>query len=621
MARRTTSKWAAAVLAALVVALLSPLPVSASPTWLPAEPLSGAPFVYTLEARVVMDPAGNATAVWFRTTTGVGEVKASHRPAGGTWTEPVTISDPERIANQADVVVAPDGTVTAAWLATEGSDRRVEGATMTPSGLWSGPGLVAAKAELEAPHLAVDGAGNVTVVFLEYRSPNYVVRASTRPAQGDWTLPVDLSDDAHSSTGAQVAMDRTTGKATAVWQTFDGSDSLIYARQRPLGGAWSSREPISEAGQDAGSSPRVTVDAQGTATVVYPRYLAGVYYAATTSLPVGGTWSTPAPLTPTDDNVQGIAVTADRTGHTVAVWRRDVDGTYVVEARTRAPNGTWSDLDTVSNPATQAASLAAGTSPDGTTYVLWHRFDSPASTLVVSRRPAGGAWTDPQDLAGDSGQALSVDRSIAFDAGSDALVTFGTPSTSGLSVANVRAFDVAGPKVSFSVTGKTFAGTAKLFGAQVVDVWSAVASRAWSFGDGKSATGASVKHTYAKPGKYIVTVTATDSVGNVSSRKVTVTVLAPKPVIRVFALTDRSIRKSGATTLKVKLNTKATLKLVLKGRAHGQRLVLKKKLPKGLSTIAISGRALRPDTYVLTGTATNSSATSPKKRLTLKVVR
>lgn len=45
----------------------------------------------------------------------------------------------------------------------------------------------------------------------------------------------------------------------------------------------------------------------------------------------------------------------------------------------------------------------------------------------------------------------------------------------------------------------------------------AVNSYAWSFGDGQSAAGASVTHTYAAPGVYTVTLSVTDSFGNSGS--------------------------------------------------------------------------------------------------------
>ena len=52
--------------------------------------------------------------------------------------------------------------------------------------------------------------------------------------------------------------------------------------------------------------------------------------------------------------------------------------------------------------------------------------------------------------------------------------------------------------------------------AAATDVWSPVSVVAWSFGDGATATAASVSHTYAA-GTYDVRVTATDGSGNATT--------------------------------------------------------------------------------------------------------
>ncbi len=50
---------------------------------------------------------------------------------------------------------------------------------------------------------------------------------------------------------------------------------------------------------------------------------------------------------------------------------------------------------------------------------------------------------------------------------------------------------------------------------------------AWTFGDGASASGASVSHTYSHSGPYIATIVVTDGRGRFDSASVTVTVNAP----------------------------------------------------------------------------------------------
>jgi hypothetical protein len=74
-------------------------------------------------------------------------------------------------------------------------------------------------------------------------------------------------------------------------------------------------------------------------------------------------------------------------------------------------------------------------------------------------------------------------------------------------------WDAVAPRfTSVSIPPNGTAGSPLDLSASVFDVWGATAS--WSFGDGGAATGTGVSHTYAGPGIFPVSVTATDGVGN-----------------------------------------------------------------------------------------------------------
>src|SRR5439155_745914 len=53
----------------------------------------------------------------------------------------------------------------------------------------------------------------------------------------------------------------------------------------------------------------------------------------------------------------------------------------------------------------------------------------------------------------------------------------------------------------------------------------------WNFGDGSSAIGANVVHSYSSPGSYSVALTVTDSVGSISHSTASVTVQPPPPPV------------------------------------------------------------------------------------------
>jgi len=66
-----------------------------------------------------------------------------------------------------------------------------------------------------------------------------------------------------------------------------------------------------------------------------------------------------------------------------------------------------------------------------------------------------------------------------------------------------------------------------------------IASRSWDFGDqGGSSTAANPKHSYAKSGTYDVTLTVTDTGGNVSTLTKTITITASLEGLWTGSITD-----------------------------------------------------------------------------------
>src|SRR5690606_9130530 len=115
------------------------LPAQAA-SWTPPATVS-APDGVASQQQAAIDGAGTATVVWAeRRTADIDVIKAARRAPGGSWSAPVTLSNPERDADEPQIVAAPDGLVVAAWVenatASAADGRRVMAATLRPGGSW-----------------------------------------------------------------------------------------------------------------------------------------------------------------------------------------------------------------------------------------------------------------------------------------------------------------------------------------------------------------------------------------------------------------------------------------------------------------------------------------------------
>lgn len=175
--------------------------------------------------QVAVDSQGNATAVWAGTIDGGRirnyRIQTATRPAGGTWSVPISISAPgHRHVQDPQIAVEPQGGATALWQRSDGSDLVVQGATRTAGGGWSRPVDLTHGQGRGGQHmqLVVDSWGNATAIWEGYRSPgpNFVIQAAKHPYGGAWSRPTNLSRWSHGFGEPQLATD-PQGRSTAIW--------------------------------------------------------------------------------------------------------------------------------------------------------------------------------------------------------------------------------------------------------------------------------------------------------------------------------------------------------------------------------------------------------------------
>jgi hypothetical protein len=499
-----------AVVAALLSALV-PATAPAAPRWLDGESHEPAGANVAPDVAALRD--GNA-AVWIGAD---GHVYAAERPRGGPWGAAEDLEPGGGAESQAPKIVAlPDGELVALWVGGEfGFD----------------------------------------------------VRAARRPPGGSWSQPVAIDNTCCPVLEDLVA--GADGTAIGLWTSDDGGPET--AAKPPGSPTWDPPQDL----PNGSSRTELAVAPDGSALVAQPCFDSSGCLEALFR-PTGGTWGRPENLTNASRILTGLSVAAHSTGNGFTVaWSEDqnntvrglpsVRGEIFTRDRGSGPDGTWGPVELVTDSFTDAFScstefgcLDLAAAGDGTQAVVWQQ--GPANRLIgASLRSAGGAWgpveTVEGAVAGDayphaaftalgtlvaawvadggtavhgahrSGPDLWSVRSIggaaqsegdpalqdvAGDGEGNAVTGWAdgpTPRTAG--------FDGAGPRfTAFALPTAARQFEPASFAAAADDNWSPPTGISWLFGDGGAAAGAAVSHTYGAPGRFTVTATATDAIGN-----------------------------------------------------------------------------------------------------------
>jgi PKD repeat protein len=167
---------------------------------------------------------------------------------------------------------------------------------------------------------------------------------------------------------------------------------------------------------------------------------------------------------------------------------------------------------------------------------------------------ADGAVVSYQWSFSDGTSASGTTVSKTWASGGSKGATLTITDDSGTSATKTFAFAVANPAnrpptAAIAATCDT-ALTCHLDGSGSADSDGTIAAASWTFGDGGTASGLVVDHTYAAAGTYTVTLTVTDDQGGTDSTSSTVTVAPPanpKPTAVIAATcADRTCHLDGS---------------------------------------------------------------------------
>ncbi len=508
------------------VALGAPGGAGATPTWNAASPLSGVGAGLTDTA---MGLHGDIAVTWDTAAVG-GSVQIATRSPFGSFSHAIDLSPAGALSGDPQVAEDASGEATAVWYAsTDGSNYLVEAATVA-DGIPSAPVKLSAAGQNAAfPTVAVNEMGDAIVAWRRSNGANEIVQASFRPAGGSFGVPVNLSPEGRNGDLPRVAID-AAGDATVVWDSTNGGPEVVEEATRSAAiGSFAKPVVLSKEAEPA-QEPVVAMNAEGDTAIAWIRSNGSneVVQAVTRPAGAGGFGTLAEQLSLPGAEALNPEIALDGQGDPTVVWWLNTDD---IQASTGTSSGKF--------PATPEGLAPFGLYPSvaedsaGDTVVGYIQELGAAITAAASFRPAGGQFTAPRDVSPTGQEVLFEFKlgdenglNVAVDGDGDGVFGF-SAATGGEFVAQASLLDASGPLLkNLSIPAAATVGVPVTVSVAPVDAFSEPSTASWSFGDAFTANGSSATHAFANPGTYTATVRATDAVGNSTTQTSTIVVTA-----------------------------------------------------------------------------------------------
>jgi len=322
--------------------------LTGSATWSLPETLSTTGGTADPVPQIAVNAAGAVVAVWVRFDGEDSVVQSRGKStAASAWSASQDLStsvpDPaimvvdEGEAQGPRVTINGNGAAVATWWRNDAANAIIQASRLS-GGAWSSPANVSATGrDGSQSHVGIDGAGNATSVWVDFDGVHWTTQWSRLAAASTtWAIPQALSGLGEDIANPQIAVN-AAGDATVVWVKFGLHDQVQSASRSFAGPTWSAVETLTAPGGQA-ADPQVSIDASGTAIAVWSETAA--FSIVQSRRRTSGTWSATAPLSAPDNDAFTPVIAVNEAGAASAVW---VTGQNVIQSSTiTVASPTWS---------------------------------------------------------------------------------------------------------------------------------------------------------------------------------------------------------------------------------------------------------------------------------------
>jgi hypothetical protein len=277
---------------------------------------------------LAFDSAGNAVAAWLE----IPDVYASRYVPGLGWGNPELIEHQAGFSQSPNVVVDADGSATAVWVSQTSERYNVWSSRYTVGSGWGLETLLEANdsGDVFESAVASDGLGNAVAVWAQGDAPytenaTYHMWSSRYAAQVGWSVPQLIEQEAvGSSYRPTVAMFRS-GDAIVAWYNSDDTNISVWTCKYTASHGWQPPEPVGPQENSFSHEPRLSINREGRAFIVWQNYISYVSSRCT----IGTPWSEPEtvmPMTSSTCGPQHHQVCIDGQGNGLIVWEMNTGG-------------------------------------------------------------------------------------------------------------------------------------------------------------------------------------------------------------------------------------------------------------------------------------------------------
>lgn len=266
--------------------------------------------------------------------------------------------------------------------------------------------------ETWAPDIAVDGEGNAIATWEHYEQGAWQIYVRHYQVQADsWGEPIRLEivDFEAPQTGSEprVKIDGQ-GNALVVWTQSDSVGRNIWAARYTEEANWSSPIPLAADLSYAGY-PSLAMNAAGEAAVAWGT---AEEIQAQRFTPATG-WVGAVPLDVSDGFDPHVGI--DQEGNVIVAWIHDQPRASRYDALSQQ----WSSMALPWQPTGRPRGLTMAMNSAGVAVTAWSETVQPLSILIASIYHPGQGWEDPQILR-DGG--LQASAAAAIDSGGNMAV-------------------------------------------------------------------------------------------------------------------------------------------------------------------------------------------------------